>query len=83
MPLGFLLYRTEPGGWLPDQRPLTEQGTWGLNGRRHSINTATANGKKVTPKAGWVETSHQPLGIRLPVKSGAWFLVVPPVEASQ
>lgn len=67
----------------PDQRPLTEQGTWSLNKGRLSITADTANGKKITPEVRRVEMSQPLPEMRLPVKSGAWFLVLRPVEASE
>ena len=67
----------------PEQQPLSERGTWSLQKGRLSITTDEANGKKIKPKARLVEISHQPLEMRLPVKSGAWFLVLRPIQASQ
>jgi hypothetical protein len=67
----------------PDQQPLTEQGTWSLLKGQLSITTDDANGKKVKRKARVVPISHQPLEMRLPVKSGAWFLVLRPNQTSQ
>jgi hypothetical protein len=65
----------------PDQKPLSEQGTWKLEEGRLSITTDHANGKKIKPKVNPVEISPEPLEMRLPVKSGAWFLVLRPVAA--
>ncbi len=66
----------------PEQRPLTEQGTWSLQKGRLSITTNEVNGKAIKRKARLVDISHEPIEMRLPVKSGAWFLVIRPVATS-
>lgn len=67
----------------PDQEPLFEQGTWALQNGHLSITTDEANGKKVKPLVKKVEIGQQPLEMRLPVKSGAWFLVLRPAPPSK
>ena len=66
----------------PEQQPLSERGTWKLREGRLSITTDLANGKKIKPRVKPVEISQQPLEMRLPVKSGAWFLVLRPSGGS-
>lgn len=67
----------------PDQQPLSELGRWRLRTGRLFVNTDEANGKKVKRRARLVEISHQPLETRLPIRSGAWFLVLRPIQTSQ
>ena len=67
----------------PEQEALSEQGTWSLKNGQLFVTTAEANGKKTKPVARPVEISHQPLEMRLPVESGAWFLVLRPVQTPQ
>jgi hypothetical protein len=62
----------------PERQPLYEEGTWKLKDGRLSITTERANGKKIKPQQRAVEISQTPLEMRLPVKSGAWFLVLRP-----